>query len=87
MLRRLLVSAAAITALTGAVFVADASVSTTPAFADSGCYSSKAGDVDDLASGTVVHAPEADLLAVCVDYNDERVQVTARAAEPISGEN
>ena len=81
MLRRLLVSAAAITALTGAVFVADASVSTTPAFADSGCYSSKAGDVDDLASGTVVHAPEADLLAVCVDYNDERVQVTARAAE------
>lgn len=79
MLRRLVVSAAAMTALSGAVFVADASVNPTPAFAESGCYSSPAGDVDDLALKSVVHAPEADLLAMCVDHNDDRVQITARA--------
>lgn len=79
MLRRLLVSAATMTALTGAVFVADASVTPTPAFAESGCYSSPAGDVDDLTLKSVVPAPEADLLAMCVDHNDDRVQISARA--------
>lgn len=79
MLRRLLVSAAAITVLSGAIFVADTTVTPTPAFAESGCYSSPAGDVDDLALKSVVHAPEADLLAMCVDHNDERVQITTRA--------
>ncbi|WP_336250256.1 cell wall-binding repeat-containing protein [Stomatohabitans albus] len=79
MLRRLVLSVAATAALTGAVFAADATVSPSLAVAESACYSSPAGDVDDLATKQIVNAPEADLLGVCVDHSDQRVQISARA--------
>lgn len=77
-LRNAFVSVATVAALSGAVFVADTVTFPTPAVAESGCYSSPPGDVYDLGAQKEVDAPEADLLAMCVDHDDQRIRITAR---------